>query len=480
MPLKCAGFTFFKEFDMILGVEKREKEKGILRKGKTDMYVFISHSSNEANIAGELCEVLENSGNSCFVAPRDIRLGHEYAEEIVNGIDRADAMLLLLSKAANQSPHVLREVERAVTKSIPVLVYKVEEVELTKSMEYFLMTHQWMIAGKNTYEDVVKCIEGMGRGNPSHGEVPEKTSNRKNKKKAGVIGLCACAVLLLLGLLGVYLIKGDGKEPLADLHLGDTLVFGSYQDEDIYWRVLKLSEDGTEAVIVSRDVLTVKAFDGADSGEYNHDGTKNYYFSEESATLDAKTAAYVKGNNTWATSSIRTWLNSDMENVKYEGTPPVSAAMADGRNGYSGEKGFLCSFSEEELEMIKTTSVETKGTLLSEQEVEMTEDKVFLLSMEELEWFEAADVSLLAAPTDAAIEKNETYWYRDYCLGFGVETMMWWLREPVEGSSTQCYLIGNGYHEENIYTWEVGVESFGIRPAMTIDLTGEKVFTLVE
>lgn len=445
------------------------------------MYVFISHSSNEATMAGELCEVLENSGNSCFVAPRDIRLGHEYAEEIINGIDRADVMLLLLSKAANQSPHVLREVERAVTKSVPVLVYKVEDVELTKSMEYFLMTHQWMVEGRNNYEDVVMCIEEMGKGMKQDKRMPAgKKETAKVKKKAAVPGLCACAVLLLLGLIGIYMINKDGKDPLADLQLGETIIFGSYQEEDIYWRVLKLSEDGTEAVIVSRDVLTVKAFDGADSGEYNRDGTKNYYFSEESETLDAKTAAFVKGNNTWATSSIRTWLNSDMENVKYEGTPPVSAAMADGRNGYSGEKGFLCSFSEEELEIIKTNSVETKGTLLSEHEVEVTEDKVFLLSMEELEWFEAADVSLLAVPTDAAIEKNETYWYRDYCLGFGVETMMWWLREPVEGSSTQCYLVGNGYHEENIYTWEVGVESFGIRPAMTIDLTGGKVFTLVE
>lgn len=108
---------------------------------------------------------------------------------------------------------------------------------------------------------------------------------------------------------------------------------------------------------------------------------------------------------------------------------------------------------------------------LCETDLVETRDKVFLLSMDELKWFEEANVSLLAEPTEQAVEQDETYWYRDYCLGFGTQYHMWWLREPVEGSSSQCYLVGNGYQEENIYTWETGVESFGIRPAVTVDLT---------
>ena len=108
------------------------------------MYIFISHSSTDAKTAQDLCAYIEENGNDCFLAPRDIRPGCEYAAEIIEGVDRSDAVLLVLSNASNQSPHVLREVERAVTRSIPILVYKIEDVELTKSMEYFLMTHLWM------------------------------------------------------------------------------------------------------------------------------------------------------------------------------------------------------------------------------------------------------------------------------------------------------------------------------------------------
>lgn len=469
-------------------------------KGRLNMKIFISHSSNEASMAVELCNALESGGNKCFIAPRDIRSGFEYAEEIANGIDSADIILLLLSEASNNSPHVLREIERAVTKSIPILVYKVEEVALTKSMEYFLMTHQWMEAGKDSYEDVVKCVNDME--NPASTTVPSAKSanvqsaesNRDSKsnqgnKKTGVAVIAAVAVLAVV-VACVVLFAQTGKkdqgstDALAenvvapeDIKLGDTIVCGSYNGEDIYWRVLKISEDGTEAVVVARDVLTVKAFDAPDSGCYNDDGTVNYSFSDEKAKLetDMELQAYVCGNSSWETSNIRTWLNSASENVVYEGQAPTSAAMADRTNGYNTEKGFLCSFTEEELALIKETSVETKGNALSEKDIIVTQDKVFLLSLDELAWFEAADVSMIAVPTAAAIENNKNSWYNDYCVGYGVDATMWWLREPAEDSASKCYLVGNGYYEENIYTWEVGVESYGIRPAMTIDLTGESI-----
>ena len=111
-------------------------------------------------MAEQICVLLEERGRRCFLAPRDIRAGREYAEEIINGIDNSEAMLLLMSEAANASPHVLREVERAVSKNIPILVYKLEDTELSKSMEYFLMTHQWVNAKcRNDYEDVLAFFE---------------------------------------------------------------------------------------------------------------------------------------------------------------------------------------------------------------------------------------------------------------------------------------------------------------------------------
>ena len=80
-------------------------------------------------------------------------------------------MLLLLSECANGSPHVLREVERAVSKNKSIIVYKLEEVKLSKSLEYFLMTHQWLnLEPGGDHSTVVKAINDYAA---AHGEVQQ-------------------------------------------------------------------------------------------------------------------------------------------------------------------------------------------------------------------------------------------------------------------------------------------------------------------
>ncbi len=494
------------------------------------MYVFISHSSTDATIAQDICGILEATGVECFLAPRNIRSGYEYASEIVNGLDKSDILLLLLSSRANQSPHVLREIERAVTNSTPIIVYKLEEVELTKSMEYFLMTHQWLNAEKGDYTNLLRSVQAF-RGNeestttdtaPTAPTTPVRPVSVTKKSQASVLPWVAFAsIIIALGIIiGILLNNGNSNSTqhpdsdsyaeivspnntsstnntnatsdtttnevastensttvnndnisISDIKLGDTIIMGKYNDADIYWRVLKISDDGTEAIVVSRDILSFKAYDAPESGTYNNDGQEFFYSSDSVAETDMELQAFIRGNSIWEASSIRTWLNSADEIVKYEGQAPVASAMADGANGYNSEKGFLCGFTDEELASIKDTKIKTKGNALNDGQNIETIDKIFLLSMDELAWFEEANISTLAEPTPEAIEKNGTYWYKDYCVDYGLTTAMWWLREPVTDKSALCYLVGNGYYEENIYTWEVGVESFGIRPAMTIDLT---------
>ena len=83
------------------------------------MYIFISYSSKNTDEATNICNMLENAGQSCFLAYRDIVGGSVYAEELVNAIEKSDVVLLLLSEGSNNSPHVLREVERSCSKTSP-------------------------------------------------------------------------------------------------------------------------------------------------------------------------------------------------------------------------------------------------------------------------------------------------------------------------------------------------------------------------
>lgn len=450
------------------------------------MNLFISHSSRDFAMAKDICELLEENEYKCFLAPRDIRSGHEYAEEIMNGIESSELMLLLLSEKANQSPHVLREVERAVSKCIPIIVCKLEEVELSKSMEYFLMSHQWVSAKHDvTAEDVLKCVNEFVYKEKILGatEVSQtaagKNENLKRKYKSIVISLVLIVVALAIGLFCFFGTKDDEKETgentpknkseeqqiFLEVEAGDTIVFGSYLEEPIEWRVLSVSQDGKSAVVISKNILSMKAYDAAESGKYNfYEGTD--YWGEKLTAEDAELLKLVRGDNTWENSNIRTWLNAESEKVSYDDQAPAGTGMSENKNGYDMEPGFLSYFTEEEREKILTTEVNTNGTI--------TRDKVFLLSSQELVWFEEANVSMLAVPTQAALTQDDSNWYDANVSSYGVEDYCWWLRDcNPEGKACEAYLVGSSYSGYKIYTENVGLEGYGIRPAMTIDLSSE-------
>jgi hypothetical protein len=108
--------------------------------------VFVSYAQADREPALALTGRLEAAGLRCWIAPRDISPAAEWAQEILDAIAGCQIMLLLFSAGANGSPHVRREVERAVHRNIKVLPLRIENVLPTGSLEYFLSTQQWLDA----------------------------------------------------------------------------------------------------------------------------------------------------------------------------------------------------------------------------------------------------------------------------------------------------------------------------------------------
>ena len=108
--------------------------------------VFISYSSKDKPAADTICALLEQEGVRCWIAPRDILPGQEWAEAILHGISHARVFVLVFSAAANASPQVRREVERAVHNEVPIIPFRVEDVTPNESLEYFISTPHWLDA----------------------------------------------------------------------------------------------------------------------------------------------------------------------------------------------------------------------------------------------------------------------------------------------------------------------------------------------
>lgn len=126
--------------------------------------VFISHASEDSASATEVCRILEGDGIRCWIAPRDVEPGRPFSEGILDGIESARVMVLLLSGHANQSAFVNKEVERAISKGKVVIPLRIQDVQPSRALELFISSTQWIDAWAPPLESRVHVLAAAIRG----------------------------------------------------------------------------------------------------------------------------------------------------------------------------------------------------------------------------------------------------------------------------------------------------------------------------
>jgi len=107
---------------------------------------FISYANQDKAVADAACAKIEAEGIRCWIAPRDVPPGAQWAEAIVDAIDRCRAMVVIFSSSANSSKQIHREVQRAFEKEVPVIPFRIENVAPEKSLAYYMGPVHWLDA----------------------------------------------------------------------------------------------------------------------------------------------------------------------------------------------------------------------------------------------------------------------------------------------------------------------------------------------
>nr|MCR4840546.1 DUF6273 domain-containing protein [Lachnospiraceae bacterium] len=197
------------------------------------------------------------------------------------------------------------------------------------------------------------------------------------------------------------------KKLLARAEVGSSVFFGSYEQdndttngkEDIEWLVL--AKEDNKMLVISKYALDGQQYD-------------------------------TSGDATWETCSLRKWLNGTFINN---------------------------AFSPVEQSMIQTTTVTAdKNSYYSTLPGNNTTDKVFLLSITEVNQLHSSDIGRHCNGTA-------------YCLAQGVSrsdygTCIWWLRSPGRDSSHAALVDRYG----DIVDYDVQYDYVAVRPALWINL----------
>jgi hypothetical protein len=178
--------------------------------------VFISYSADDKPIADAMCSTLESKGIRCWIAPRDILPGMDWGSSIIDAIAASRVMVLLLSSNSNVSSQVKREVERAVNKEVIVIPFRIEDVRLSKSLEYHLSLTHWMDAltpplevHLQTLAEKIRqlLLAGSGAGNTSirnMGKIPIPPLPSAYKRPTMYLGIGLVIGLIALGSLFLW------------------------------------------------------------------------------------------------------------------------------------------------------------------------------------------------------------------------------------------------------------------------------------
>ena len=122
---------------------------------RVEPQVFICHSSIDAGIARAICDSLEASGIGCWIAPRDPISGAPYGRQIVNAIAASPVVVLVFSANANASRAVLNELELATNRGKPILPVRIEDVQPSSNLEFYLRATHWFDAISRPLEEAL-------------------------------------------------------------------------------------------------------------------------------------------------------------------------------------------------------------------------------------------------------------------------------------------------------------------------------------
>lgn len=106
--------------------------------------IFVSFASADQRYAERIISVLERHDFPCWVSYRDVGVGENYQESITRALRSAKALMVIISRNANLSTEIPKELSLASRYKILTIPLRMEDVEPNDALSYELATRQWI------------------------------------------------------------------------------------------------------------------------------------------------------------------------------------------------------------------------------------------------------------------------------------------------------------------------------------------------
>jgi len=127
-----------------------------------DLFLFVSHVSEDRPAALEVVEELERRGVPCWIAPRDVRPGKPFDDEIAEAIEACRAMLLIFSEHCNEHEYIRREITVAGESQKIIIPFRIENAQPRRGLRVRLSDLHWIdgfASRERAIDQVVRTID---------------------------------------------------------------------------------------------------------------------------------------------------------------------------------------------------------------------------------------------------------------------------------------------------------------------------------
>jgi hypothetical protein len=147
-----------------------------------DFFLFVSHVTEDRIAASQIVDELERRGVRCWIAPRDVRPGGTFDDDIADAIEACRAMLLIFSSRCNESEYIRREITVAGNMNKIIVPFRIEDVEPKRGLSVRLANLHWIdafVARERAIDEVVRSVQPSSAGSPPQASRPAASDEAK-------------------------------------------------------------------------------------------------------------------------------------------------------------------------------------------------------------------------------------------------------------------------------------------------------------
>jgi len=396
----------------------------VLRFGDEKLVGYITHI-NERNENARLNSIYDNA--QCIMHNAQSEEKYKEAAKIFKSISGFKDADTLADKCLEKAEFCRKD---AVYSSGKVKMIGELAAPYEEAIKIFQTISGWKDADEQIYacQRKIEEIKAEAERKAESKRIADEKAAKKRKKIVAITTPIVCVCIAFLIVLTTVIIPNAkynkavekyGKEwadTVKNAAVGDTITFGNYEQDNntsngkeaIEWTVLE--KNGMSLLLVSKQAL--------DCQPYNTSNTEV----------------------TWENCSLRKWMNGTFLNN---------------------------AFSAEEQAQIQSTNVSAdKNPDYSTNPGNATTDKVFLLSITEVEKYFTSNEDRKCVPTAYAIAQGA--WTSDSYPKGGKATCWWWLRSPGYSQCDAAGVFNGGWVDFSGSSVNYGTGC--VRPALWIDL----------